>query len=376
MGCKVRILIDIAVINNAFASAIQDRRITMSKRQYNLRRASTFLVTMMALAACTAPQQNASTNASSNPNQGTTQPVAAVIKGLDNPFFQTMQQGIEDQAKTTGANITVQAATSLNDTTGQADKVQALAGQNYGCFIINPITQTNLVQPLVQVGNAGKYIVNIDSPIGADAAQTASLKVSTYIGTDNESAGKLAAQEMARLLPNGGDVALIGGIAGDATSQARLAGFQAGIPANIRIVQTVSADWERQKALTTAGDILRARPDLQGFFVANDDMGLGVVRALADVGKPAVKVISVDGLQDAIKAVQQGTLSATVAQYPYAIGSMGMEACQAAMAGKVLPENVAAPVAVVNPSNATQALESFPKPFSPYTNPFADLLKQ
>jgi ribose transport system substrate-binding protein len=77
--------------------------------------------------------------------------VAAVIKGLDNPFFQIMQQGIEDQAKATNTPVTVQAANSLNDTTGQADKVQALAGQDYGCFIINPITQINLVQPLVQV---------------------------------------------------------------------------------------------------------------------------------------------------------------------------------------------------------------------------------
>ncbi|GAB4384108.1 MAG: substrate-binding domain-containing protein [Elainellaceae cyanobacterium] len=352
----------------------------MGKKRRGLGGASVLLVAIMAIAACTAPQQNTSSTDSDQTvasTGDTTEPVAAVVKGLDNPFFQTMQQGIEDQAKTAGTDVTVQAANSLNDTTGQADKVQALAGQNYGCFIINPITQTNLVQPLVQVANAGKPIVNIDSPIGEDAAQAANLNISTYIGTDNVQAGELAAEEMARLLPDGGDVALIGGVAGDATSQARLEGFQQGIPDNIQIVQTVSADWERQKALTAAGDILRARPDLAGFFVANDDMGLGAVRALADVGRQGdVKVISVDGLQDAIEAVQEGTLSATVAQYPYAIGVMGMEACQAAMAGETLPENVTAPVAVVNQSNADQALENFPKPFAEYEDPFADLLEQ
>lgn len=338
---------------------------------------SVLLAVIMTLAGCTTPERNTSSTESSEQNGGRAESVAAIIKGLDNPFFQTMERGIQDQAKAAGTSVTVQAANSLNDTTGQADKVQALAGQNYGCFIINPITQTNLVQPLVQVANAGKHIVNIDSPIGEDAAKAANLDISTYIGTDNVEAGKLAAQEMARLLPNGGDVALIGGVAGDATSEARLEGFRQNIPGNINIVQTISADWERQKALTAAGDILRARPNLAGFFVANDDMGLGVVRALADVGKQnQVKVISVDGLQDAIKAVQQGTLSATVAQYPYAIGAMGMEACQAAVAGKTLPEDVTAPVAVVNKSNADQALESFPKPFAEYDDPFADLLGQ
>jgi ABC-type sugar transport system substrate-binding protein len=48
--------------------------------------------------------------------------IAAVIKGLDNPFFQAMQQGIEEQATAQGTPVTVQAATSITDTTGQADQ--------------------------------------------------------------------------------------------------------------------------------------------------------------------------------------------------------------------------------------------------------------
>nr|BBH92240.1 LacI family transcriptional regulator [Thermogemmatispora argillosa] len=302
--------------------------------------------------------------------------VAAVIKGLDNPFFQAMQRGIQDEARTVGVSVTVQAAASITDTTGQADKLQALAGQNYGCYIVNPISGTNLVQALAPVSQAGKPIINIDNPISAQAAQAAGIKISTYIGTDNISAGRQAASEMAKLLPTGGKVALIGGIAGDVTSQQRLQGFSQGIPATIQIVQTVAADWDRQKALTAAGDILRAHPDLKGFFVANDDMALGVVRAIADAGKQGqVKVVSVDGIQDALKSIQAGQLSATVSQYPYTIGAMGVEACKAALAGKTLPAKVTAPILVVTSDNVAQALASFPKPFSSYSDPFQDLLK-
>lgn len=337
----------------------------MSKKFREARIALMLLVVMMIAAACGGSSQSSSGNSQ----------VAAIIKGLDNPFFQAMQQGIQDQAKAEGINVTVQAATSITDTTGQADKLQALAGQNYSCYIVNPISGTNLVQPLVPVSQSGKPIVNIDNPISSDAAKSAGLKISTYIGTDNVSAGKLAASEMAKLLPNGGDVALIGGIAGDVTSQARLTGFQEGVPSSIRIIQTVAADWDRQKALTAAGDLLRAHPNLKGFFAANDDMGLGVSRAIADAGKQGqVQVVSVDGIKDALKAVQAGTLSATVSQYPYTIGAMGMEACKAAMAGKTLPANVTAPVLVVTKSNATQALASFPKPFASYPDPFTALI--
>ena len=50
--------------------------------------------------------------------------IAAVIKGLDNPFFQTMQKGITDQASTSAKQVTVQAANAITDTSGQADKIE------------------------------------------------------------------------------------------------------------------------------------------------------------------------------------------------------------------------------------------------------------
>jgi ABC-type sugar transport system substrate-binding protein len=302
--------------------------------------------------------------------------VAAVVKGLDNPFFQTMQSGIESQASASGTQVTVQAANSITDTTGQADKLTGLAGQDFKCFIVNPITGTNLIQGVAQLSAKNIPIVNIDSPIDKSAAEAANAKISTYIGTDNTDAGTKAAQQMATLLPQGGTVALIGGTAGDVTSAARLDGFTKGAPASIRIVQTVAADWDRQQALTKATDIMTANPALAGFFVANDDMGLGVAQAIANKGKTGqIKVISVDGNKDAFEAVKAGGIDAVVAQFPYVIGAMGVEACEAAMAGKSLPANVSAPVQVVTKENVDAALASAPKPAAPYDDPFAELAK-
>ncbi len=300
--------------------------------------------------------------------------IAAVVKGLDNPFFQTMESGINEQASTSGVEVTVQAANSITDTTGQADKLNGLAGQDFSCFIVNPITGTNLVQGIASLSAKDIPIVNIDSPIDADAATAANANIATYIGTDNNDAGAQAAAEMGRLLPGGGTVALIGGTSGDVTSAARLDGFTAAVPANITITATVAADWERQMALTKATDIMTANPTLSGFFVANDDMGLGVAQAIANAGKTGqVKVISVDGNKEAFEAVKTGGIDAVVAQFPYVIGAMGVEACKAAAAGKTLPENVKAPVQVVTKANVDDALASAPKPAAPYDDPFAEL---
>ena len=302
--------------------------------------------------------------------------IAAVIKGLDNPFFQSMEQGVNDAAKAAGVSTTVQAANSITDTTGQADKLNGLAGQDYSCFVVNPISGTNLIQGVAQLAARSKTIVNIDSPIDAKAAKAANATPATYIGTDNVQAGELAGKRMTEILPSGGQVAAIGGIAGDVTSGARIQGFTQGLGSNVKVVQTVAANWDRQEALTQATNVLRAHPDLAGFFVANDDMGLGVARAVANAGRTGkVRIISVDGIKDALEAVKAGQLDAVVAQYPYAIGSMGVEACRAAGKGKTLPPNVKAPVALVVKDNADKAIAVTPKPFEAYADPFADLLK-
>ena len=302
--------------------------------------------------------------------------VAAVVKGLDNPFFQTMESGINEQAKTSGVDVTVKAANSTTDTTGQGDKLSGLAGQDFKCFIVNPITGTNLIQGIAQLSAKNVPIVNIDSPLDDAAAKSANAKIATYIGTDNVDAGSKGAAQMGTLLPQGGKLALIGGTAGDVTSAARLEGFTKGKPANITIIATVAADWERQQALTKANDLMTANPDLAGFFVANDDMGLGVAQAIANAGKTGkVKVISVDGNKDAFEAVKSGGIDAVVAQFPYVIGAMGVEACQAAIAGKTLPEKVNAPVQVVTKENVDAALSSAPKPAAAYDDPFTALNK-
>lgn len=333
--------------------------------------AATVTATLVLVAGC----NSGSDDTASGTSAGTVK-IAAVIKGLDNPFFQSMQQGIEEQAKASGTSVTVQAANAITDTTGQADKLTGLAGQDYSCYIVNPISGTNLVQGLAQLAAKKKTIVNIDSPVDATAAKAANAAPATYIGTNNVSAGEKAGAQMVTLLPSGGKVAAIGGIAGDVTSGARIEGFTKGISGKLDLVQTVAANWERQEALTQATNVMRAQSDLAGFFVANDDMGLGVARAVANAGKTGkIKIISVDGVKDALAAVKAGQLDAVVAQYPYAIGLMGVEACQAAAKGAALPTNVEAPVEVVTKENADQALAATPKPFGTYEDPFTTLIK-
>lgn len=325
----------------------------------------------LALSACSSSGGSGGGNASSGGDR-----IGVVIKGLDNPFFQTMKQGVDAAAKSDKVSVTVQAAQSITDTSGQADKLNALANQNFDCYVVNPISGTNLVQGIAHIAASGKPIVNIDSPVDPQAAKSANAKLATYIGTDNTAAGKMAGQEMVKVLPQGGQIVAIGGTAGDVTSGARISGFRQGVKGSkLSVIQTVAANWDRQQALTAATTALNAHPNLAGFFVANDDMALGVARAVANANKTGkIKIISVDGITEALKAIKSGQLTATVSQYPYVIGKEGVEACEAAIAGKSLPKDVAAPVQLVTQSNAAEALAKTPQPFGSYNDPFRKLL--
>lgn len=299
--------------------------------------------------------------------------VAAVIKGLDNPFFQAMENGIEETATDSGVDVSVQAAADIGDTTGQADKLTTVAGQDFGCLIVNPISGTNLVQALASA--TGKTIVNIDSPLDPEAVTAANLDVTTYIGTDNKAAGGKAGDFLLEQLPAGSEVAVIGGVSGDVTSAARVDGFTAAIGSDLTVVQEAAADWKREVALTKATDILAANPDVKAFFAANDDMGLGIVKAVENAGLTgSVKVVSVDGNQDALQSVKDGGLTATVAQYPYAIGQLGVQACEAVQGGESIPAQIESPTALVTSESAEQALGAFPQPFEDFDNPLAALV--
>lgn len=333
--------------------------------QHSLRLAGALALTgTLALSAC-----GSDSDASGDSASGGSDKVAAVIKGLDNPFFQAMEDGINAQAEEDSVEVTVQAAQSITDTTGQSDKLSALAQQDYGCFVVNPISGTNLVNGLARIGAQDIPIVNIDSPVDADAASEAGVDLATYIGTDNTEAGGKAGDAMVEAVGSG-QVALIGGISGDVTSGARLDGFTQAVDGKLDVVQTTAADWERQKALTAATTIMQKNPDLKGFFAANDDMGLGIVQAVKNAGKAGdVTVISVDGNEDALEAVESGDLYATVAQYPYAIGQLGVQACEKAMAGEDVPQEITSPTALVTKDKAQDALAEFPAPFESFDNP-------
>ena len=297
--------------------------------------------------------------------------LAAVIKALDNPYFATMRSGLVVAARRSHARLDVAAArTGLEDTAGQAAQLESLAADRPRCYVVNPINETNLLPALSRVGG-NTPIVNVDSEVGTAAAKAVGVKITTYVGIDNRASGRLAADAMTRLVGRRARVALITGIPGDRGSAVRAAGFAQRARGRFTIVATIAADFERGKARLAAAHALRSDPHIAGFFAVNDVMALGVADAVRAAGRQgAVKVVGFDGIRQALAAVGRGVLSATVAQYPFMIGRLGVEACLAALRGRAVPARVDAPVQVITRENVAQAQASYPNPAGRFADPF------
>jgi ribose transport system substrate-binding protein len=301
--------------------------------------------------------------------------VGVVLKALDNPFFVAIYEGVRGEARRLDVRASVRAATSSSDLAGQAGQVRTIVAQGNDCYVINPITTTNLVPALRGVR---RPIVNIDSPIDRAAAERAGVRIQTYIGTNDVAAGSLAGATMASLLDRGGEVALLRGTPGSVNSDRRASGFERRIRGTrLRLVVRVDADYDRAQAQIATERILRDHPRLSGFFAVNDLMALGVADAVRAAGKAGrVKIIGLDGIAEALDAVRAGSISATISQYPYVMGQMGIEACVAAGRGVRLPARVAAPIALVTRDNVARATAAFPRPFRAYPDPFRRLLSR
>jgi ribose transport system substrate-binding protein len=294
--------------------------------------------------------------------------VDAVIKGLDNPFFVSMRDGIADAARRWKLSLRLATPSGAQGTAAQASILESFVGHRAGCYIVNPIDGANLITPLSHLP-PHTPIVNLDNPVNPTEAAAVGVKITTYVGTNDRAAARLGAETMARFVRPGARVAVLGGLSGS-TSNDRVAGFAQGVRGRFQIVGTLTADYERAKARLAVADLLRSDPRISGFFAANDLMALGAADAVGAAGRTGnVAVVGFDGIREALTAVRSGAMSATVSQYAYTVGQLGVEACIAAARGQSLPARIDAPVQIITRDNVLEAERKFPRPLAPFKSP-------
>ena len=283
----------------------------------------------------------------------------AVVKTLSNEYWQTMERGYQDAAAEKGVTIDVLSVPTEQDTEQQLNQLQTALAQGYDAIMVSPITPTNLIPALVAANQAGIPIINVDERVDPAAAEAAGAKLTSVIASDNRDAGARAAQYMIDSIPDGGKVAIIEGKAGNQSGLDRKEGFQEAIEAagNFEIVASQPADWDQQRALDAATNILQANPDLVGFYAANDTMALGVVEAARAAGKlDQVVIIGTDAIPAALAAVQADDMEGTVAQFPAEEARIATSLAILALQGHPVEGFIPSPIELITKDNVADML--------------------
>ena len=260
--------------------------------------------------------------------------IGLVVSTQNNPFFVTLKEGAESKAKELGHELIV--LDSQNDPSKELGNVEDLLIRGIDVLLINP-TDSDAVASSVRAANRSKVpVVTLDRAANKG-------KVIAHVASDNVLGGEMAGNYIIERLNGAGNVVELEGIPGTTAARDRGAGFNKAVNGKVNIVAKHAADFDRTRGLTVMENILQAQPEIDAVFAHNDEMALGALKAIEASGRNII-VVGFDATDDAVNAVKQGKMGATVAQKPAEIGATGVEVADKIIKKEQVPENV--PVAL------------------------------
>ena len=226
-----------------------------------------------------------------------------------NPFFVQMRESAQKKADELGLAINFQDA--ADDSATQANQLANAAASGTGVVIINPTDSDAMASAVQQLVDEKIPVVAVDRAVN-------NANVASYIASDNETGGKQAAKVLSDAINGEGEILVLQGKTGSSASRERGKGFDEGLKdnPNIKVVAKQTAEFERAKGLDVTTNLLQAHPNVKAIFAENDEMALGAIEALGSKAGKDVKVIGFDGAEDALKAIKDGRMYASIAQQP------------------------------------------------------------
>jgi ribose transport system substrate-binding protein len=264
------------------------------------------------------------------------------LSTLNNPFFVTLRDGAQAAADAMGT-VTLVVVDSQDDPATEASNMEDLIAQGVDAILVNPTDSDAIVPSILAANEAGIPVFTIDR--GANGGEVVS-----HIASDNVAGGRMAGQFMCDALGGEGKVVELEGIAGTSAARDRGAGFNAYLTEScpgLEVVARQTANFNRAEGLSVFENILQAQPEIDGVFAHNDEMILGAIEAAAAAGREGITFVGFDAVDDAVQAVQDGTLAATIAQQPALMGELGVKTAAAYLGGEDVADSIPVDLALV-----------------------------
>ncbi|TDL87207.1 ribose ABC transporter substrate-binding protein RbsB [Vibrio vulnificus] len=263
--------------------------------------------------------------------------VGVSISTLNNPFFVSLKDGIEKEAKEKGMKVTV--VDAQDDTAKQISGIEDLILQKVDVLLVNPTDSAAISSAVQSANEAGIPVITIDR--SSDEGD-----IETFIASDNVAGGEMAAEYLVKELGEKAKVVELEGVSGASATRERGKGFHNIADKQLDVLTSQTAEFDRTKGLNVMENMLQGNKDIQAVFAHNDEMALGAIEAIKAAGKDII-VVGFDGNDDALKAVENGELKATIAQQPALIGEEAVNAAEKILKGDKVDDTISVPLKLV-----------------------------
>lgn len=277
-------------------------------------------VAAFALTGCTSQRTTGTANGSNGQAK-----IGLVTKTDSNPYFVTLRDAAQQEANKQGAQLIALAGKFDGDNDGQVTAIENLVQQGVNTIMITPSNSTSVLNAVKQARDRGILVIALDTQTDPPSAVDA-----TY-ATDNTEAGRLqGSYDKAALAGKDPKVLMVDGTPGSSVNEQRHNGFLQGMGLSANdshILGAQPANGDQNTAQQAVENLLQRSPDANAIYTLNEPSSRGAYAALQAKGLTnSVVLASIDGGCQAVQAIKDGQLRATVVQFPKKMAQMAVDA--------------------------------------------------
>ncbi|GGB41834.1 sugar-binding protein [Fictibacillus barbaricus] len=241
-----------------------------------------------------------------------------ISEEADNPYWRLVEKGARDAAKIYNVYVEYLGPNQADNTEQLQYMDQSIAG-NVDGLIIQGVKNERFDKLVNKAFEKGIPVVTVDT----DAPES---ERAVYVGSDNYRSGMLAGEAFIKDTQGEQLVGIVTGRFESSSQQLRIQGFKDAIQQHkrMKIVATKESKITKSGAVQATYDLLREHPDLTAFYGTSALDGTGIAQVVNQLQLNPY-IISFDILPQTIELLENGSIDATVAQYPYQMGYKAIE---------------------------------------------------
>ncbi|WP_432666923.1 LacI family DNA-binding transcriptional regulator [Wukongibacter baidiensis] len=243
--------------------------------------------------------------------------IGVIILDKEDPFFHEVYEGVQkgfNEFKDFGITVETRFMNSIN-VQEQLRCIKELDEHNIFALVISPLCEEVIKTELNRLSSKGIKIVVSNTNIP-------DIEKLCFIGQNLKKSGRVAGDLLGKLLPSGGEVAILTGLTKIKALQERIIGFKEVIEAEysqIKVTDIIENIDGNKCSYKKTLDLIKRQPSLNAIYITGTGVG-GVGKAIKELNRKDIKFICFDMIPETVDLIKDRTIDFTITQDPFMQG--------------------------------------------------------